>query len=90
MNRQNRTRDVKPMYHMYTCLERIVRSRNSANKEIQTLFLNTSFVGATLPTQFLIERSPPQRPQSSNTVVGVEEDRESSSSSAIARSFDSL
>jgi hypothetical protein len=36
-----------------------------------TLFLRTSFVGATLPTQFLIDRFPPHRPQRLRTVVGV-------------------
>lgn len=59
------------MNHMYTRLEKLMRRLDNANEEIQTLLFKTSFVGATLLTQFLIERSPPQRPQRFNTVVAT-------------------
>ena len=54
----------------------------------RTLFFNASFVGATFPTNFLIEREPPHRPARLRTVVGNSGERESSSASAAPRKLD--
>ena len=51
----------------------------------RTLLFNASFVGATFPTNFLIERELPQRPAKLRTVVGSSGERESSSTFAAPR-----
>ena len=54
----------------------------------RTLFFSASFVGATFPTNFLIERELPHRPARLRTVVGNSGERESSSASAAPRKLD--
>ena len=51
----------------------------------RTLFFNASFVGATFPTNFLMERELPHRPAKLRTVVENSGETESSSASAAPR-----